>query len=258
MRKGLVSFIIVLCMLIPLAVGCENNAAVPATPSIMGEGPTSTDKMDAQTTAPMPELTEPGTEDGEMTEPQEAESSLPAVTPDPTTTQVTEPVIQETEPDATNAPTESPRETDPPATEEPEHTEPKPKPTEPTPTTPVPTEPKPTEPPATEPPATEPAEDIDLDALVQYGLNYAANTYGYRIYPGTRAGYYPTYTCVFSTMEEGKADIRGCVDDTTRALLAVPGTQIAVEIDGVICRTRIDIVIVKQGDNNYLVNVFYG
>ena len=115
-----------------------------------------------------------------------------------------------------------------------------------------------TEPPPTEPPVTEPAEVIDLDALVQYGLNYAANTYGYRIYPGTRAGYYPAYTCVFNTMEEGMADIRGCVDDTTRALLAVPGTQIAVEIDGVMCRTRIDIVIIKQGDNNYLVNVFYG
>ena len=109
-----------------------------------------------------------------------------------------------------------------------------------------------------EPPATEPAELIDLDALVQYGLNYAANTYGYQIYPGVRAGYYPAYTCVFSTMEEGKADIRGCVDDTTRALLAVPGTQIAVEINGVMCRARIDIVIVKQGDNNYLVNVYYG
>ena len=258
MRKGLVSFIIVLCMLIPLAVGCENNAAVPATPSIMGEGPTSTDKMDAQTTAPMPELTEPGTEDGEMTEPQEAESSLPAVTPDPTTPQITEPVIQETEPDATNAPTESPRETDPPATEEPEHTEPKPKPTEPTPTTPAPTEPKPTEPPATEPPATEPAEVIDLDALVQYGLNYAANTHGYEISPGLRDGYYPASTCVISTMEEGRAAVRGCIDDTTRALLARPGNHIVVEIDGVICRARIDIAIVPKDEGTYLVSVYYG
>ena len=214
--------------------------------------------MDAQTTAPLPGLTEPGTEDGEMTEPQEAESSTPTVTPDSTAPQTTEPVIQETEPDATDAPTEPPRETDPPATEEPEHTEPKPKPTEPTPTTPAPTEPKPTDPPATEPPATEPAEVIDLDALVQYGLNYAADTHGYRIYPGTRAGYYPAYTCTFKTMEEGRAAIRGCVDDTTRALLAVPGTQIAVEIDGVICRTRIDIEIRPKGNGTYWVNVYYG
>ena len=258
MKKGLVSFIIILCMLIPLAVGCQNNTAVPTVPSIAGEGTTSPDKMDAQTIAPLPEFTEPGTEDVEMTEPQEAESSTPTVTPDPTAPQTTEPVIQETEPDATDAPTEPPRETDPPATEEPEHTEPKPKPTEPTPTTPAPTEPKPTDPPATEPPATEPAEVIDLDALVQYGLNYAADTHGYRIYPGTRAGYYPAYTCTFKTMEEGRAAIRGCVDDTTRALLAVPGTQIAVEIDGVICRTRIDIEIRPKGNGTYWVNVYYG
>ena len=258
MRKGLVSFIIILCMLIPLAVGCQNNTAVPTVPSIAGEGTTSPDKMDAQTTAPLPEFTEPGTEDSEMTEPQEAESSTPTVTPDPTAPQTTEPVIQETEPDATDAPTEPPGETDPPATEEPEHTEPKPKPTEPTPTTPAPTEPKPTDPPATEPPATEPAEVIDLDALVQYGLNYAANTHGYEISPGLRDGYYPAYTCVISTMEEGRAAVRGCIDDTTRALLARPGNHIVVEIDGVICRARIDIAIVPKDEGTYLISVYYG
>lgn len=246
MKKGFVSFIIILCMLIPLAVGCQNNTAAPTLPSITGEGTTSPDKMDAQTTAPLPGLTEPGTKDGESTEPQEAESLTPTVTPDSAAPQTTEPVIQETEPDATEAPTESPRETNPPATEEPEITEPKP------------TEPKPTEPPFTEPPDTEPAEVIDLDALVQYGLNYAADTHGYRIYPGTRAGYYPAYTCAFKTMEEGRAAIRGCVDDTTRALLAVPGTQIAVEIDGVMCRARIDIEIRPKGDGTYWVNVYYG
>lgn len=169
--------------------------------------------------------------------------------------------------------------TEPTTATEPELSKPtEPKPTEPTPTAPISTEPEPTapvitepeapepkptqppvtEPPATEPPATEPAEVIDLDALVQYGLNYAADTHGYRISPGVRAGYYPAYTCVFDTMEEGKTAIRGCVDDTTRALLAVPGTQIAVEIDGVMCRAKIDIVIVQQGEGVYLVNVFYG
>lgn len=256
MRKGLVSFIIILCMLIPLAVGCQNNAATPTMPSITGEGTISPDKMDAQTTAPLSEFTEPDTEDGKMTEPQEAESSTPTVTPDSTAPQATEPVIQETESDTTDAPTEPPRETKPPATEEPEPTEPKP--TEPTPTTPVPTEPKPTDPPATEPPATEPAEVIDLDALVQYGLNYAANTYGYRIYPGVRDGYYPAYTCVISTMEEGRAAVKGCVDDTTRALLARPGMQIVTEIDGVICRARIDIAITPKDEGTYLVSVYYG
>lgn len=243
MRKGLVSFIILLCMLIPLAVGCQNNTAAPTVPSITGEGTTSPDKMDAQTTAPLPEFTEPGTEDSEMTEPQEAESSTPTVTPNSAAPQITESVIQETAPDATEAPTESPRETNPPATEEPEHTEPKP---------------KPTEPPATEPPATEPAEVIDLDALVQYGLNYAANTHGYEISPGLRDGYYPAYTCVISTMEEGRAAVRGCIDDTTRALLARPGNHIVVEIDGVICRARIDIAIVPKDEGTYLVSVYYG
>ena len=256
MRKGLISFIIILCMLIPLAVGCQSNTAAPTVPSVAGEGTTSPDKMDAQTTTPLPEFTEPDTEDGEMTEPQEAESSIPTVTPDPTTPQTTTPVIQETEPDATDAPTESPRETNPPVTEEPEPTEPKP--TESKPTEPAPTNPPVTEPSPTDPPETEPAEVIDLDALVQYGLNYAADTHGYRIYPGTRAGYYPAYTCVFDTMEEGRAAIRGCVDDTTRALLAVPGFQIAVEINGVMCRARIDIVITPKGNGTYWVNVYYG
>lgn len=255
MRKGLVSFIIILCMLVPLAVGCQNNTAGSTIPTLADPLLQATESA---TNAAQPELTEPDTTGSEVTEPQEAESSTPSASLDPTQSPATEPVNQETEPPTTTPPqTEPPKETTPPVTEEPEITEPT-TPTEPKPTEPKPTQPPVTEPPETEPPAIEPAEVIELDALVQYGLQYAADTYGYRIYPGTRAGYYPAYTCVFSTMAEGKADIRGCVDDTTRALLAVPGFQIVAEIDGVICRARIDIVIVKQGDNNYLVNVYYG
>ena len=254
MRKGLVPFITILCMLIPIAVGCQSYSDDPA-------------KMYTQTTAP--EIPASETEYSRNT--TEPESTYANSTPESTVPSELDAVHQETQPDTFDAPTEPPRGTTPPVTEIPEQTEPTPTeaaPTEPIPTVPQPTEPQPTEskpteppvtePPTTEPPATEPAEVIDLDALVQYGLQYAADTYGYRIYPGTRAGYYPAYTCVFSTMAEGKADIRGCVDDTTRALLAVPGFQIATEIDGVICRTRIDIVIIKQGDKLYLVNVFYG
>ena len=258
MRKGLVSYIIILCMLIPLAVGCQNNTAGSTTPTLADSLLQATESAK---NAAQPEATEPNTTGSEVTEPQEAESSTPSASLDPTqppaTPPATEPVNQETEPPTTTPPqTEPPKETTPPVTEEPEITEPTtptPKPTEP-----KPTQPPVTEPPQTEPPATKPAEVIDLDALVQYGLNYAANTHGYRIYPGTRAGYYPAYTCTIRTMEEGKAALRGCVDDTTRALLAVPGTQIAVEIDGVMCRTRIDIVITRQSENIYLVNVFYG
>ena len=258
MRKGLVSFIIILCMLIPLAVGCQNNTAVPTLPSIIGEGTTSPGKMDAQTTAPLPGLTEPGTEDGETTTPQEAETSAPTVTPDSTAPQTAEPIIQETEPDTTDAPTETPRETDPPATEEPERTEPKPKPAEPIPTTPPPTESKPTDPPTTEPPATEPAEVIDLDALVQYGRNYAVETYGYESTPGLQDGYYPAYSCFIYSMEAGKRAVRECIDDTTNALLSVPGTQIVAEIDGILCRARIDIAITPAGNGEYLLTVYYG
>ena len=248
MRKGLVSFIIILCMLIPLAVGCQSNSADANAPAQMQSQTTASDLSVLPAEGDMNVA-------ADTTEPESETEALIA----------TDPVIQETEPEVTEAPiTEPPRETNPPATEEPEHTEPKPiqptqpKPTEPTPTTPASTEPKPTDPPVTEPPSTEPVEVIDLDALVQYGLNYAADTHGYRIYPGTRAGYYPAYTCAFKTMEEGRAAIRGCVDDTTRALLAVPGTQIAVEIDGVMCRARIDIEIRPKGDGTYWVNVYYG
>ena len=253
MRKGLVSFIIILCMLIPVSVGCQSNSADTVTPT----------QMQNQTTPP--ELSAQETEgNGVTTEPNATTADKTA--PEPTAPSSTEPSTQETEPGATDAPTEPPRETPPPVTEEPEQTEPKPtqpKPTEPVPTTPVPTEPKPTkppvtEPPTTEPPVTEPTEVLDLTALVQYGLNYAANTHGYEISPGVRDGYYPAYTCVFDTMEEGRAAVKGCVDDTTRALLARPGNHIVVEIDGVICRARIDITITPKDKGTYLVSVYYG
>ena len=256
MRKGLVSFIIILCMLIPFTVGCQSNSADTVTPT----------QMQNQTTPP--ELSAQETEgNGVTTEPNAtAADSIPETAPEPTVPSSTEPSIQETEPRATDAPTEPPRETAPPVTEKPEPTEPKPtqpKPTEPAPTTPAPTEPKPTEPPVTEPPTTEPpvtepAEVLDLTALVQYGLNYAANTHGYEISPGVPDCYYPAYTCVFDTMEEGRAAVKGCVDDTTRALLARPGNHIVVEIDGVICRARIDITITPKDEGTYLVSVYYG
>ena len=63
---------------------------------------------------------------------------------------------------------------------------------------------------------------------------------------------------IFDTMEEGRAAVKGCVDDTTRALLARPGNHIVVEIDGVICRARIDITITPKDEGTYLVSVYYG
>lgn len=231
MRKGLVSFIIILCMLIPLAVGCNSNPADANAPAQM-----------------------------------QNQSTPPESNPLPTNLSETEPSTQKTEPGVTEAPTKPPRETAPPVTEEPEKTDPQPtqsKPTELTPTTPAQTDPEPTKPPVTEPPATEsaatePAEILDLNALMQYGRNYATSVHGYEACPGLRDGYYPAYTCVFDTMEAGKAAIRGCIDDTTRALLARPGGAIFTEIDGVIYRARIDVVVVPKDEGTYLVSVFYG
>ena len=93
---------------------------------------------------------------------------------------------------------------------------------------------------------------------MQYGRDYATSVHGYEACPGLRDGYYPAYTCVFDTMEAGKAAIRGCIDDTTRALLARPGGAIFTEIDGVIYRARIDVVVVPKDEGTYLVSVFYG
>lgn len=101
-------------------------------------------------------------------------------------------------------------------------------------------------------------EPIDEAALISAGLQYAADTYGYEISIGVRDGYYPAYQCVFDTMEEGRNCVKRCVDDTTRALLARPGTQIVVEIDGVLCRARIDITMKNLGDGTYSVTVYYG
>lgn len=253
-------FVILLTLLMVLTVaGCENNNA--ATPQ--NEQVSMQSVLQNESTTPAEETTPDLTEPTKESEPEITE---PVLTEDITKPEVTEPVVTEpTKPTPTESKPTQPQPTEP-APIVPEPTEPvptKPAPTEPKPTEPKPTEPKPTEPPvteplATEPPATEPAEVIDLNALVQYGRNYAANTYGYEVTPGLRDGYYPAYTCVISTMEEGRAAVRGCIDDTTRALLAVPGTQIVVEINGVLCRARIDIAIIPKDEGTYLISVYYG
>ena len=248
-------FVILLTLLMVLTVaGCENNiAATPQNEQVSMQSVLQNEsKTPAEATTP--DLTDP-------TKESEPEITEPVLTEDITKPEVTEPVVTEPEkPTPTEPKPTQPKPTEP-APIVPEPTEPvptKPTPTEPKPTEPKPTEPPVTEPPATEPPVTEPAEVLDLTALVQYGLNYAANTHGYEISPGVRDGYYPAYTCVFDTMEEGRAAVKGCVDDTTRALLARPGNHIVVEIDGVICRARIDITITPKDEGTYLVSVYYG
>lgn len=244
MRKGLVSFIVILCILIFLTVGCQSNSGDSTSPSSL-QSQTIPPELSVQPTGDGSEIAVPDNTGPENTQ-LETEPTADSTRPD----------IQETVPAAEATNTEPPRETAPPVTEEPEYTDPKP--TQPKPTEPESAQPQPTEPASTDPPVTEPAEVIDLDDLVQYGLSYAANTHGYEISPGLRDGYYPAYTCVFDTMEEGKAAVRNCIDDTTRALLAVPGSQIVVEINGVLYRIRIDIAIVPKDEGTYLISVYYG
>ena len=117
-----------------------------------------------------------------------------------------------------------------------------------------------TEPPVqTEPPVeTQPPEIINVQALIDYGREYAESTYGYEIYIGVRDGYYPPDTASIYTMEEGYKVVRASVDCTTRMLLARPGAEIVKEIDGVLCRARIDIAIEDHGNSIYRIWVYYG
>ena len=245
MRKGLISYLIMLCILIVSIVGCQDNPSSSHTPVEIHNQTTTLD------------LSTPTDERNVTIEYEDLETETEFSGETNPTLITTDSVREETDTQATEPPITEPfLETIPPVTEEAEKTESKP--TELPPTAPLSTDPKPTDSQVTEPPVTESAEYIDLNALVQYGRNYAANTYGYEVTPGLRDGYYPAYTCVISTMEEGRAAVRGCIDDTTRALLAVPGTQIVVEIDGVLCRARIDIAIVPKDEGTYLVSVYYG
>lgn len=117
-----------------------------------------------------------------------------------------------------------------------------------------------TEPPVqTEPPEeTQPTEIINVQALIDYGREYAESTYGYEVCIGVRDGYYPPDTASIYTMEEGYKVVKASADCTTRMLLARPGVEIVKEIDGVLCRARIDIAIEDLGNSIYRIWVYYG
>lgn len=87
---------------------------------------------------------------------------------------------------------------------------------------------------------------------------YAATTYGYEVCIGLRDGYYPADDHLIYTMEDGYKAVRASVDCTTRMLLARPGVQVVTEINGVLCRARIDIAIQDFGDGAYRIWVYYG
>lgn len=102
-----------------------------------------------------------------------------------------------------------------------------------------------------------PAEPIDTAALESYGRQYAANTYGYEPVVGTRAGYYPGLSVTITDMDDGRNEVAGAVDATTRQLIAA-GASIVVIIDGQECAAMIDIEIVHEGNNDYRIWVYYG
>lgn len=263
MRKGLICFMEAISICIFLLTGCGEQAPYIENASDISLPVEPWDNsMDSSTTTPPPISDTSEDETEPVTTPVAVESNIDSNQQDnrpaDTTPTSTIPSIQVTIPFETDPPeTQFIEDTTPPVTQQPESTQ-----TEPP--EPAATDPEITIPPATEdsdvskPTAPNPIEEIDLSALVQYGLQYAAEVHGYQISPGVRDGYYPAYSCYFTSMKEGQAAIRGCVDDTTNAILAVPGTKIVAVIDGVICRARIDIVITPIGSGSYRISVFYG
>lgn len=177
-----------------------------------------------------------------------AESSVETETQPKQDTTPTEPATELIPTESSVDPTEQPPQTQPveilPAETEPPAVE----------TVPVETEP-PTQTESTE--TSPPLEEIDTTILAGYGVSYACNTYGYESCPGLRDGFYPSYTCEFTTMEAGYAAVQGCVDDTTNTLLSRPGVQIVAEIDGVLCRARIDVTVTQTSPGVFEVAVYY-
>ena len=189
------------------------------------------------------------------------ETTEPTKLPDEPT-QVPENTTKETE--ATQQETTVPQKETEPTSKPPQAPQSPPEETKPTTQTTTPQKqtgaPVATEPPVqTAPPIeTQPPEIINVQALIDYGREYAESTYGYEVCIGVRDGYYPPDTASIYTMEEGRKVIRASVDCTTRMLLARPGVEIVKEIDGVLCRARIDIAIEDLGNGIYRIWVYYG
>ena len=233
MKKAYIAIIVILMMGLAACSSDEMTMPTRETVAVIETTDTST-----ETTAETEENTKP------TTSPTETAGETTELTTAQTETKTAEQTEPPSEP--TQAPEKPPKETKPAPQEttSPEQTEP-PATTEP---------PEQTDPPAT----TEPPEIIDLQALIDYGREYAANKYGYEVCIGLRDGYYPADDYLIHTMEDGYKAVRVSVDCTTRMLLACPGVRIVKEIDGVLCRARIDITIRDFGDGAYRIWVYYG
>ena len=99
-------------------------------------------------------------------------------------------------------------------------------------------------------------EEIDVDALVQYALEYAEDQ-GFTIdlsLNETNAGYYPALDFAISTMEEGRQAVRGMVDNTKYFL-----TSAHDSIEGARYNMRIEFYRISSfGVPVYWLRDFYG
>ena len=103
--------------------------------------------------------------------------------------------------------------------------------------------------------------EIDIEALEQYGRDYAYATYGYdgnpNCTPDTHAGFYPQVDAVFTTMEEGKRWVRESIDYQYKSDIALGRRIIVCKDDGSIARRHINIEIFEE-NGCYHIFCYYG
>lgn len=92
------------------------------------------------------------------------------------------------------------------------------------------------------------AEVIDCAALAAYGRSYGANNYDFVVSIGTRAGYFPGYQSIITSMADGYSKVAGCVNATATNLIAAHGTTYCY----------LDVEVVNEGDGWYTIWVYYG
>lgn len=224
-------------------------------PSISAPTAVSSQEQDHETVSTVPSLPDvPVTETVPVESTMEIpmESTSPSVTmPEVTVTEpVEETVPQYTEPEVTDAVPES---TVPETTVPIEDDPCEPLETEPT----VPTEPE------TEP-EKQPVPEAMLRDLEAFGRSYAVSTYGYEVDTSmgfSNSGYYPGLWGWFTADDYGllQSLVMDAVDVTTENLIARSGPIWGYREDnGKEWHTRINIIMVDDGDGMYTCWVFYG
>lgn len=237
-------------LLLVMQIGCTAQRQVDLTLNTT---------LPSNTAVQPPSTTVPTDTTEEMTYPMQPEETMPPTTE---STQPSEPT--ETDPVVTQ-----PTETVPPVTElastAPTETEPTAAVTAATvpPTTvPLYTELQETTQPATTAPIVETTvpEGIDTAELRKYGRSYAADTYGYEGDPSldiANAGAFPGVTVTINTMQEGYAAVERAVDRQYNHDMGM-GYPVVMEIDGVLCRAKINLYFEPTDDpNTFILWCFY-